>query len=300
MYYRQSGENASLRIGAKPSSSNEAGVFHNTTVAEFSPANNGSASAFCGYVIYAYIDDGTGSYYYRSTGLGDYDYFKGSANVLSACRAYKSRYEEEACCNSHRGRGDCPKGWGNINTYNAFEPGCYYGTYYPNPVPAHNTDLFTGSLAHNHQSGNNTALRVGGGEPSGSSQAGVFRNVTAAETTVASHGAATDYCGRAFRTYDYKYAPSSYISIGLGKHKRVDYVVNVDPSCAAFAPEPITYAHCLYPERQGCCPLGWGTATDYENYRAGCYEGSYYPNPTPASNTDIHTGSLAVGSENRY
>lgn len=41
------------------------------------------------------------------------------------------------------------------------------------------------------------------------------------------------------------------------------------------------------------CPLGWGNYDMFYSYQPGCNRGTYYSNPTPASNTDIYTGSQA-------
>ena len=38
------------------------------------------------------------------------------------------------------------------------------------------------------------------------------------------------------------------------------------------------YASCAFEFAGASCPLGWGSYTDYLNYRSGCYEGEHYPN----------------------
>ena len=139
-----------------------------------------------------------------------------------------------------------------------------------------------------------------GNEPSESSEAGVFHDTTAAEATSASHGAATEYCGRVLRnglTSNWH-----YISTGLGIYEIHDYSRPLSLGCSHTpAPTDIEImAHCCVVNCNEKCPLGWGNCYEYMNNRPGCYFGTYYPYPTQNSDTNAFTGSLAVGSENQY
>lgn len=136
-------------------------------------------------------------------------------------------------------------------------------------------------------------LRVGN-EPSGSNEAGVFYNTITAESTSASHGAATEYCGRVFLVY-YGVSDTIYtISTGRGTSESRDGNYHLDPECLGFSNNIHRAAHCHDYNQSGYCPKGWGTYNQYASFKPGCYRGSYYPNPTPASDTSIYTGSPAL------
>ena len=135
-------------------------------------------------------------------------------------------------------------------------------------------------------------LRIGA-EYSDAGKAGVFYNTTAAETTDASHGAATEYCGRVIEMQSGVANPQFCLSTGLA-----DYYYNgyrsVDASCLSFQNVNFQSAFCHHHDfdRKGVCPLGWDTYETYASYQPGCHFGSYYPNPRPALPTNIYTGSL--------
>ena len=147
-------------------------------------------------------------------------------------------------------------------------------------------------LLHRHRSGDNTSLRIGA-EPSYSNETGMFHSTTAAETTIASHGSATNFCRLVFRSYQVSGPGGYYISTGLGKSefRYGNYVVN-DECFADTANSGWEYARCAHATTSKICPKGWGNQHDYNTLLPGCFEGSYYPHPTPASATDIYTGSL--------
>ena len=134
-------------MGGKSSTSTEAGIFHHTTAAESTPASHGAATTYCGRV-FDYNFDGGPIVYGYSTGPGTFDYAEGTRHVSSDCFAYKGAYSEHARCDTPYICDHCPLDWGNIHTFRAYQPGCYKGSYYPNPTPASNVDLFTGSQTH--------------------------------------------------------------------------------------------------------------------------------------------------------
>ena len=140
-----------------------------------------------------------------------------------------------------------------------------------------------------HQSGGNTTSRVGN-DPSGSSEAGVFHSTTAAERTSGSHGAGTAYCGRIFGTYDGT-PPHYVISTGIGRYSTIYESGHVPSDCVAASHGRYIEGYCDYEATDDCCPLGWGNRKRYFNFEPGCNAGTYYPNPTPASPTNVYTGS---------
>ena len=150
-------------------------------------------------------------------------------------------------------------------------------------------DIF-GSLAHNHQSSNNTTVRVGD-TTSDSSKAGVFHSTTAAESTPGSHGEGTDYCGRVVHYEHNSYYTQYWISTGISQTSMVTGTRRVDSACLGYSISTSDYAHCANGYNNGQCPRGWGNRASYINYQPGCREGTYYPNPTPASLTNVFTGS---------
>ena len=141
-HYHQSGNNVSLRVGNKSSSTSEAGVFHSTSVVEQSTASHGTGTAYCGRVFYRNNAQGIS---YISTGIGSYKSQTGTARVSPACVSSDGPYYVYAYCDDTNSTGSCPKGWGNAQTYIAYQPGCSNDTYYPNPTPASNTNVYTGS-----------------------------------------------------------------------------------------------------------------------------------------------------------
>ena len=143
--YHQNGNNTVVRVGNKSSDISKAGVFHLTTATERTPGSHGAGTAYCGRVFYCLWNGSHGGYHYISTGIGEYAFVESYSSVESECRAYKQGIDDCAYCFYERTSEQCPLGWGNQPDYAAFKPGCYYGTYYPNPTPALNTDIFTGS-----------------------------------------------------------------------------------------------------------------------------------------------------------
>lgn len=213
-------------------------------------------------------------------------------NVSSECIGDALTGGTHAHCHRTSTYSQCPKGWENIYTYNLYKPGCFWGTYYSNPTQAGTFSLDTGSLAHYHQPGNNTVLRVGNAS-SGSGEAGVFHSTTVAEQSTASHGEGTAYCGRVF--YQSLEKPGQFkVSTGIGTFRTVSGRSGVDRACKAGSSNIAELAHCSISQTGGSCPYGWGNYPSYSQYLPGCCDGTYYPNPTPASNTDINTGSRIV------
>lgn len=147
-------------------------------------------------------------------------------------------------------------------------------------------------LTHCHQSGNNTTLRIGD-KPSDSSKAGVFNSTTVAEKTDANYGTATEYCGRVFYSHHPKYGEGYYyISTGLGTSDIIWGAATVPAACISAKYDTFTTSYCYDGDCPGHCPQGWGSLAELIANKPGCWSGSYYPNPTPTSNTDLHTGSL--------
>ena len=121
----------------------------------------------------------------------------------------------------------------------------------------------------------------------------MFHSTTAAEFSPASNGSATDYCGNSFYFDDRGSTTLAMVSTGLGTYEyRYNQYYFVPGSCSNHTGTHDVKAHCYYSPGTSTCPKGWGNATDYNAHRPGCYAGSYYPNATPASNTNIYTGSL--------
>ena len=86
----------------------------------------------------------------------------------------------------------------------------------------------------------------------------------------------------------------SYISSGLGLYKTVSLSnIPLSASCESANNRYQSAAHCNSYYGFTECPKGWGNAREYLAFRPGCYQGSYYPNATPASNTNIFTGSCS-------
>lgn len=146
-------------------------------------------------------------------------------------------------------------------------------------------------LCSNHQYGDNTVLRVGA-EPSQASKAGVFCCSNTAETTPGGHGVGTAYCGFIVYCYHTQYDDQYLISTGIGTTNRNYESKHVQSQCQAYSISTSHWAHCCYGGNVGQCPRGWGNYASYLNFEPGCYYGTYYPNPTPASNTNTFTGSL--------
>lgn len=87
----------------------------------------------------------TVSWHYRiSVGLGDYDLlYDTDTSSFRDVNCSRGRHDHSSTnpnyadfhnCYSpcyFRPSDSCPKGWGTITSYNLFEPGCYYGSYYP-------------------------------------------------------------------------------------------------------------------------------------------------------------------------
>ena len=148
-----------------------------------------------------------------------------------------------------------------------------------------------GSLAHYHQSGNNTVSRVGN-VPSGSGEAGVFHDTTAAEQAAGNHGEGTAYCGLV--VYSNRTEPYDYrLSTGIGEATWVTASRHVASDCLSRNTGRAEYAYCHHQTAIGNCPRGWGNYRSYLSYLPGCYDGTYYPSPT-LSSTDTFTGSLQI------
>lgn len=110
------------------------------------------------------------------------------------------------------------------------------------------------------------------------------------EITQASHGTATEYCGLVFSTD--KQNETCLISTGLGTHTERPTTTPVASDCQSHGGLTYSYAACYWMgDKQ--CPRGWKSYTEYYTFLPGCYAGSYYPNATPTSKTDIITGSQA-------
>ena len=285
------GTSTYVRVGGSYSDSNtQPGLFSPNHEEEHSYASHGVGTECCGKVFYSNYESGS-KYYFVSSGIGTFSSIEGINHVNTACRVYLTPTTEAAKCNYNGDNGQCPKGWGNYTSYSKYKPGCWNGTYYPNPTQAGTFISNTGSLAHYHQSGNNTALRVGN-NPSGSGEAGVFHSTAATEQTAASHGEGTDYCGRVFFVYTGRHEYYQ-LSTGIGEYSDVDGVSTVPSDCLAYSHYNYDSAACrVYPN--GVCPLGWHNLSAYNSYSPGCSYGTYYPNPTPASNTDLYTGSRTM------
>lgn len=139
-------------------------------------------------------------------------------------------------------------------------------------------------------------LRVGD-EPSDSSKAGVFNATTAVESSPSSHGIGTDYCGLVVGN---KPTPPIHttISTGIGTFIWVYDLRAVSPDCLSFSSPEHNEACCDHPSGDKLCPRGWGNRKYHLNYEPGCFAGTYYPNPTPASKTNRHTGSRKCKNHN--
>lgn len=111
------------------------------------------------------------------------------------------------------------------------------------------------------------------------------------ESTPASHGEGTDFCGKTF--YAYHSSPRIYYrkSTGIGKYITIYDKSHVDYECGGDHTALSEYAYCSYARARDKCPRGWGDISSYEAYRPGCREGTYYPHPTQSTNTDRNTGS---------
>lgn len=81
----------------------------------------------------------------KSTGIGTYANAY-EITVRNDCTAERYSYGREAHCNSTYGTGLCPLGWGSLYLLDQLQPGCCFGTYYPNPIPGGNFSHDTGSL----------------------------------------------------------------------------------------------------------------------------------------------------------
>ena len=79
--------------------------------------------------------------------------------------------------------------------------------------------------------------------------------------------------------------------LGKSELRYGNYVVN-DECFGGTANSGWEYACCAHATTSKTCPKGWGNQRDYNTFLPGCFEDSYYPHPTPASATDIYTGSL--------
>ena len=142
-YYHQSGDNTALRVGDTSSDSSKAGVFNNTITTETTPGSHGEGTAYCGRVFT--FTNWSRPLYRISTGIGDWEEFDGTKYVALECRTKNISYHQESYCTLSDTSTGCPLEWGSIVSYNSYLPGCLNGTFYPNPTPASNTDLYTGS-----------------------------------------------------------------------------------------------------------------------------------------------------------
>lgn len=108
-----------------------------------------------------------------------------------------------------------------------------------------------------------------------------------------SHGVGTEFCGRCvYCNFDRGY---SLISSGIGRTDEIHGIRRVSSDCVNLDNSTHEGAHCNYTDAvYRTCPKGWGSAHTYNSYQPGCRDGTYYPNPTPASTTDIHTGSMQL------
>ena len=92
-------------------------------------------------------------YYTVSTGCSTIAQPDGHIEASSLCQPVK-RYDAylrpnspdnflmyHSSCSGDRytsyGGSACPLGWGTSRSYYAYEPGCYRGSHYPSPIPAH-------------------------------------------------------------------------------------------------------------------------------------------------------------------
>ena len=284
------GTSTYVRVGGSYVDNNtQPGLFSADHEEEYSAASHGEGTEYCGRIFYR--SSNSPATILMSRGIGTYIVVN-DGNVSSECIGDANTVGTHAYCHRTSTYSQCPKGWGNIYTYDLYKPGCFWGTYYPNPTQAGTFSLNTGSLAHYHQSGNNTVLRVGNA-PSGSGEAGVFHSTTVAEQSPASHGAGTAYCGR---VYYCDYAGDDYyrISTGIGTYETVYGHSGIHSACLATSDMNRESAHCSASRSSRSCPYNWGTYFSYSQYLPGCCAGTYYPNPTPASDTDVNTGSRIV------
>ena len=146
-------------------------------------------------------------------------------------------------------------------------------------------------LSITHLAGTNTYVRVGGSYANNNTQPGLFSPNYEKAHTAASHGKGTAYCGKIFKSYC-GVNPLYSKSTGIGGYFDYDGVGHIDRPCISQTDTNREYAHCYVSRSSGQCPNGWGSYYTFLKYRPGCCNGTYYPNPTPASNTDIYTGSL--------
>lgn len=120
-------------------------MFHSTTDVELTSSSHGEGTAYCGLVFHRYYIPHYNNSYLISTGIGTYDTHFGDSSFASGCFAHNDGPSYDAYCSYKYFVGNCPKGWGSYASYLRYEPGCYYGTYYPNQTPAIKTDVYTGS-----------------------------------------------------------------------------------------------------------------------------------------------------------
>lgn len=153
------------------------------------------------------------------------------------------------------------------------------------------TLIYKSIISDYHYYGNNPSLRVGDW-PSDTSEAGVFTNTIITETSPGNRGAGTAYCGRII----YSLPESSHykISTGIEKFAYGTGVRHVQNACLAYRTDFSEAAYCDNSAYYGECPLGWGSGYSLSNFEPGCVNGTYYPNPTPASNTNPFTGSCTI------
>lgn len=109
---------------------------------------------YCQYIRYQYTGDETYDRrvtYYYATGCGTYrnqSYSPGrslcSATVSERSSNYNDHFHESywsrstaVCSTTKSSTSQCPNGWGNLTSYNAYSAGCHNGSYYPNATVAY-------------------------------------------------------------------------------------------------------------------------------------------------------------------
>lgn len=107
--------------------------------------DHGACTEYCGRIYYVskegYRGDASQNFSQRSTGCGTYEILNES-NYESICTPTYDyagpewRRRTSACFNSFW-YDPCPLGWSHQPAYDDYEPGCYRGSHYPNPIKAY-------------------------------------------------------------------------------------------------------------------------------------------------------------------
>ena len=109
---------------------------------------------YCYYVRHRYTGDetyDTSRTYYYATGCGTYlDSLRNPGRSLCSAivTEYSDNYDDPfhesywsrstaVCSTTASSTSQCPKGWGNLTSYNSYSAGCHNGSYYPNATAAY-------------------------------------------------------------------------------------------------------------------------------------------------------------------